>query len=404
MAHLLTQQQSRTGNLDDFNNSFVYNEQSMLGKGTFIIRRSTAKKPPRAADVFSIPKPPRPSLGDRSLPGSGIVGGAGAISNEFYTSDSEQSDAAPVPVNLPPPPAPVEMNFVYKECEANALHTRRGLEMAAAQRAALSLDIAEAPDQLGLGKPVKSKTAMLTEKRLSAESMPDNTSSSEEFDEARLNGNGSYDLYAYNGNGRCSKGLEILRLISDIFQICGFPTPLLLTQIWLPLSKRTRSPTSATGVLRSSRSSTTSAPCCVEIFPLSANRRAVMELLQQLGLLLHRDLLQQLPQLPSYMPNGCWSFAPVSTSRKAPRKCCCPRCQALGRCLHRLPAPIRICSTMMLRFRHRRWSLASSWNCRPMPRRRTAGPPWWRCMPPPRERLFIAATAIHVAVATTWLL
>ncbi|EDV31702.1 uncharacterized protein Dana_GF14423, isoform A [Drosophila ananassae] len=195
-----SKKQSRTGNLDDFNNSFVYNEQSMLGKGTFIIRRSTAKKPPRAADVFSIPKPPRPSLGDRSLPGSGIVGGAGAISNEFYTSDSEQSDAAPVPVNLPPPPAPVEMNFVYKECEANALHTRRGLEMAAAQRAALSLDIAEAPDQLGLGKPVKSKTAMLTEKRLSAESMPDNTSSSEEFDEARLNGNGSYDLYAYNGN------------------------------------------------------------------------------------------------------------------------------------------------------------------------------------------------------------
>ncbi|XP_070071524.1 uncharacterized protein [Drosophila takahashii] len=188
----------KANNLDDFNNSFVYNEQSMLGKGTFIIRRSTAKKPPRAADVFCIPKPPRPSLAERSAFGSGTKVGAGAISNEFYTSDSEQSDATPLP--LPPPPAPSEMNFVYKECEANAAQTRRGLEMAAAHRAALSLDIAEAPDQLGHCKPVKSKTAMLTEKRLSAESMPDNTSSSEEFDEARLNGNGSYELYAYNGS------------------------------------------------------------------------------------------------------------------------------------------------------------------------------------------------------------
>jgi len=43
--------------------------------------------------------------------------------------------------------------------------------------------------------------------RLSAESMPDNTSSSEEFDEARLNGNGNYELYGYNGNG---KGICIL--------------------------------------------------------------------------------------------------------------------------------------------------------------------------------------------------
>ncbi|XP_037712440.1 uncharacterized protein LOC119548881 [Drosophila subpulchrella] len=184
-------------NLDDFNNSFVYNEQSMLGKGTFVIRRSTAKKPPRAADVFCIPKPPRPSLAERSGSGSGCKVGAGAISNEFYTSDSEQSDATPLP---PPPPASSEMNFVYKECEANAAQTRRGLEMAAAHRAALSLDIAEAPDQLGHCKPMKSKTAMLTEKRLSAESMPDNTSSSEEFDEARLNGNGNYELYGYNGN------------------------------------------------------------------------------------------------------------------------------------------------------------------------------------------------------------
>ncbi|KAH8298272.1 hypothetical protein KR018_012350, partial [Drosophila ironensis] len=192
--------------LDDFDNSFVYNEQSMLGKGTFVIRRSTAKKPPRVGEVFSIPKPPRPSLGERAVSSAGI--GAGAISNEFYTSDSEQSDAAPTPAAVAappagaPPPLPAsELNFVYKECEANAAHTRRGLEMAAAHRAALSLDIAEAPDQLGHGKPVKSKTAMLTEKRLSAESMPDNTSSSEEFDEARLNGNGSYDMYsAYNGS------------------------------------------------------------------------------------------------------------------------------------------------------------------------------------------------------------
>ncbi|KAH8409990.1 hypothetical protein KR009_003790 [Drosophila setifemur] len=191
-------QQQKAANLDDFNNSFAYNEQSMLGKGTFVIRRSTAKKPPRAADVFSIPKPPRPSLSERAGSGSGSGMGAGAISNEFYTSDSEQSDAAPLP--LPLPPGPGEMNFVYKECEANAAHNRRGLEMAAAHRAALSLDIAEAADQLCLGKPVKSKTAMLTEKRLSAESMPDNTSSSEEFDEARLNGNGNYEIYAYNGN------------------------------------------------------------------------------------------------------------------------------------------------------------------------------------------------------------
>jgi len=190
--------------LDDFNNSFVYNEQSMLGKGTFVIRRSTAKKPPRAADVFCIPKPPRPSLAERSGSGSGCKVGAGAISNEFYTSDSEQSDATPLP---PPPPSSSELNFVYKECEANAAQTRRGLEMAAAHRAALSLDIAEAPDQLGHCKPMKSKTAMLTEKRLSAESMPDNTSSSEEFDEARLNGNGNYELYGYNGNG---KGICIL--------------------------------------------------------------------------------------------------------------------------------------------------------------------------------------------------
>ncbi|XP_017111372.1 uncharacterized protein LOC108135230 [Drosophila elegans] len=192
--------QKRANNLDDFNNSFMYNEKSMLGKGTFIIRRSTAKKPPRAADVFCIPKPPRPSLAERA--GSGSRVGAGAISNEFYTSDSEQSDATPLPLPLPPPPPQEssDMNFVYKECEANAAHTRRGLEMAAAHRAALSLDIAEAPDQLGHCKPMKSKTAMLTEKRLSAESMPDNTSSSEEFDEARLNGSGNYDLYAYNGN------------------------------------------------------------------------------------------------------------------------------------------------------------------------------------------------------------
>ncbi|KAI8038139.1 hypothetical protein M5D96_009180 [Drosophila gunungcola] len=161
--------------------SFMYNEKSMLGKGTFIIRRSTAKKPPRAADVFCIPKPPRPSLTERA--GSGSRVGAGAISNEFYTSDSEQSDATPLPLPLPLPPAQEssDMNFVYKECEANAAHTRRGLEMAAAHRAALSLDIAEAPDQLGHCKPIKSKTAMLTEKRLSAESMPDNTSSSEDY-------------------------------------------------------------------------------------------------------------------------------------------------------------------------------------------------------------------------------
>jgi len=72
--------------------------------------------------------------------------------------------------------------------------------MVVAHRAILSLDI-EAPEQLGYCKPVKSKTAMLTEKRLSAESMPDNTSSSEEFEEARLNGIGSYELYGYNGNG-----------------------------------------------------------------------------------------------------------------------------------------------------------------------------------------------------------
>ncbi|XP_017154234.1 uncharacterized protein LOC108163456 [Drosophila miranda] len=183
--------QQRAENLDDFNNSFVYNEHSMLGKGTFVIRRATAKKPPRASEVFSIPKPPR-----TSLQGGGGGGGAGAISNEFYTSDSEQSESAP----LPPPPTSAEMNFIYKECEANAAHTRRGLEMAAAHRAALSLDIAEAQEQLVHIKPVKSKTAMLTEKRLSAESMPDNTSSSEEFDEARLNGNPSYEMFAYNGN------------------------------------------------------------------------------------------------------------------------------------------------------------------------------------------------------------
>ncbi|XP_034669763.1 uncharacterized protein LOC117902466 [Drosophila subobscura] len=188
------QQQQRTENLDDFNNSFAYNEHSMLGKGTFIIRRATAKKPPRASEVFSIPKPPRTSLGGGS--GGGGGGGAGAISNEFYTSDSEQSESAP----LPPPPTSAEMNFIYKECEANAAHTRRGLEMAAAHRAALSLDIAEAQEQLVHIKPAKSKTAMLTEKRLSAESMPDNTSSSEEFDEARLNGNPSYEMFAYNGN------------------------------------------------------------------------------------------------------------------------------------------------------------------------------------------------------------
>lgn len=189
----------------------------MLGKGTFIIRRSTAKKPPRASDVFSIPKPPRPSLSERTGTASGGPN-IGAISNEFYTSDSEQSDAAPAPLPLPlplplhPPATAIssEINFVYKECEANAAQTRRGLEMAAAQRAALSLDTAEAADQLSHCKPAKSKTAMLTEKRLSAESMPDNnTSSSEEFDEARLNGNGSYDLYAFNGNGE----LCILRVI-----------------------------------------------------------------------------------------------------------------------------------------------------------------------------------------------
>ncbi|XP_030381254.1 uncharacterized protein LOC115629078 isoform X2 [Scaptodrosophila lebanonensis] len=181
--------QARSNNLTDFNNSFAYNEQSMLGKGTFVIRRSTAKKPPRAAEIFSIPKPPRTSLG-----------GAGAISNDFYTSDSELSESAP----LPPPPPPCE-NFVYKECEAAAAQTRRGLEIAAAQRAALSLDIGIgiSVGETELNKPAKTKTAMLqqqlNEKRLSAESMPDNTSSSEEFDEARLNGNG-YELFAYNGN------------------------------------------------------------------------------------------------------------------------------------------------------------------------------------------------------------
>ncbi|EDW78191.2 uncharacterized protein Dwil_GK24870 [Drosophila willistoni] len=200
------QQQQRSSNqLADFNNSFVYNEQSMLGKGTFVIRRSTAKKPPRAAEIFSIPKPPRTSLS------GGIGGGAGAISNEFYTSDSEQSESASLPPAPAPAPAPQqpqaqpstapsEMNFIYKECEAAAAHTRRGLEIAAAHRAALSLDIAEAPDQFAHNKPIKSKTAMLTEKRLSAESMPDNTSSSEEFDETRLNGNSGYDMYAYNAN------------------------------------------------------------------------------------------------------------------------------------------------------------------------------------------------------------
>ncbi|XP_039480761.1 uncharacterized protein LOC120444861 isoform X2 [Drosophila santomea] len=175
--------------------SFISNDKSMLGNGTFIIRRSTAKKPPRAADVFRIPKPLRSSLAERVKPEPKV--GPGAISNEFYTSDSEQSDATPLP--LPLPPASSETNFVYKECEANAEHTRRGLEMAAAQRAVLSLDI-EAAEQLGYCKPVKSKMAMLTEKRLSAESMPDNTSSSEEFDEARLNGTSSYELYGYNGN------------------------------------------------------------------------------------------------------------------------------------------------------------------------------------------------------------
>lgn len=163
----------------------------MLGKGTFVIRRSTAKKPPRAADVFCIPKPPRTSLG---------AVGAGAISNEFYTSDSEPSESAP----LPPPPAPSEMSFIYKDAEvasmALAAQTRRSLEMGSAPRSALSLDIAEATEHLST-KPVKSKTAMLTEKRLSAESMPDNTSSSEEFDEARLNGNG-FELFSYNGSGK----------------------------------------------------------------------------------------------------------------------------------------------------------------------------------------------------------
>ncbi|XP_043864983.1 uncharacterized protein LOC6576559 isoform X1 [Drosophila mojavensis] len=178
-------QQHKDNTLTDFNNSFACNEQSMLGKGTFVIRRSTAKKPPRAADIFSIPKPPRTSHG------------AGAISNDFYTSDSEPSESTSLPP--PPPPAPTEANFVYKECEAAASQTRRGLEMAAAHRAALSLDFAEATEHLIINKPLKSKTAMLTEKRLSAESMPDNTSSSEEFDEARLNGNG-YDLFGYNGN------------------------------------------------------------------------------------------------------------------------------------------------------------------------------------------------------------
>lgn len=164
----------------------------MLGKGTFVIRRSTAKKPPRAADVFSIPKPPRTSLGAGCGGGSGGGCGAGAISNEFYTSDSEPSESTP----LPPPPAPSEMSFIYKDCDL----PRRSLEMGSAQRSALSLDIAEATEHLSQ-KPVKSKTAMLTEKRLSAESMPDNTSSSEEFDEARLNGNG-FELFSYNGSGK----------------------------------------------------------------------------------------------------------------------------------------------------------------------------------------------------------
>ncbi|XP_039146949.1 uncharacterized protein LOC6733089 isoform X1 [Drosophila simulans] len=179
---------TKTHNLDG---SSIYNERSMLGKGTFIIRRSTAKNPPRVTDVFCMPKPPRSSLAE----GVETKVGAGAISNEFYTSDSEQSDATPLP--LPLPPASSEINFVYKESEANAEHTRRGLEMVAAHRAILSLDI-ESPEQLRYCKPAKSKTAMLTEKRLSAESMPDNTSSSEEFDEARLNGSGSYELYGYN--------------------------------------------------------------------------------------------------------------------------------------------------------------------------------------------------------------
>ncbi|EDV54376.1 uncharacterized protein LOC6548880 [Drosophila erecta] len=189
-----TASKTKTNNLED-SSGFICNDRSMPGNGTFIIRRSTAKKPPRATDVFCIPKPPRSSLAERVEPEP--KAGAGAISNEFYTSDSEQSDTTPLP--LPLPPTSSEINFVYKECEANAGHTRRGLEMAAAHRAVLSLDI-EAPEQLGYCKPVKSKTAMLTEKRLSAESMPDNTSSSEEFDEARLSRTGSYELYGYNGN------------------------------------------------------------------------------------------------------------------------------------------------------------------------------------------------------------
>ncbi|KAH8375067.1 hypothetical protein KR093_002611, partial [Drosophila rubida] len=163
-----------------FNNCLKYNEESMLGKGTFVIRRSIAKKSTHAADIFSVPKQSR------------IPQSAGAISNEFYNSDSELSESA----LLPQAPVSCDMNFIYKEGNATASQNRRCLESAATQRAALSLDIAEATEHLNI-KPVKSKTAMLTEKRLSAESMPDNTSSSEEFDEARLNG---FDLFSYNTN------------------------------------------------------------------------------------------------------------------------------------------------------------------------------------------------------------
>ncbi|KAH8286816.1 hypothetical protein KR044_003962, partial [Drosophila immigrans] len=165
--------------LPDFNNSLKYNEQSMLGKGTFIIRRSVNKSS-HAADIFSMGKPPQTSHS------------AGAISNEFYNSDSEPSESG----QLNPAPALCDMNFIYKESNATASQNRRCLEMSTAQRATLSLDIAEVTENL-INKPVKGKTALLTEKRLSAESMPENNSSSEEFDESQING---FDLFTYSAN------------------------------------------------------------------------------------------------------------------------------------------------------------------------------------------------------------
>ncbi|XP_051858061.1 uncharacterized protein LOC117577417 isoform X1 [Drosophila albomicans] len=162
----------------DFKNLFNPNE-SMLGKGTFVIRRSIAKKSSHSADIFIMPKSPRPSQS------------AGAISNEFYNSDSEPSESA----LLPPVQTPCDTSFMYKECNTTTSHNRRCIEIPVTHRAALSLDIAtEATEHLS-NKPMKSKTAMLTEKRLSAESMPDHTPSSGEFDEERLNG---FDLFTYN--------------------------------------------------------------------------------------------------------------------------------------------------------------------------------------------------------------